>query len=477
MKPRNLRSLLAALAAIAGLGLAAEAAAQPCSCSNATLIGTQANVHYAAFLAGTDWNGTVTTAVEMPAASNMLQWNIPQRFVVDIQASKLRIEFARDATYGQGSPIGSQFKFALHPTAAAPCGAAKVVGSTVTTNRSDAAAYVASQSSFGTPAVNDVTVVFGNSGSQPFADWRKGDWIEAQLKFDCLTAQMPPHNVGVVTAGPVNACANYKLCFDVNVPNNAVANGAAALSLQLYQNGAPVGVPLTHTMTADGLWCFQMPAIALGQGFDYVLTTVYSFPGTANQTQVIGPFGVAGQQQGPNNDLVCAGTPASTCCPPVNHEMVAGMFDDNASNNGAAYVESLQAGSPAALSFVNGLNAYLSYLKFICPQITNLKAEFFTGPVTAPTTPGSPAGPLALTTPVATYTTGGNLAVALAPLSNLSRNQGQYYRTSVKITGINAAGAAVNCGFDAKACALDDTYAFMHNSTAKMAPGFPPRTQ
>ena len=176
----------------------------------------------------------------------------------------------------------------------------------------------------------------------------------------------------------------------------------------------------------------------------------------------------------------CGGTDASTCCPPVTHPMVGDMFDDNADNNGTPYTESLKPTSVGTTSFLNGLAAYLSYLKFVCPQIANLKAEFFTGPVSAPVNPldpSSPAGPLSPLVlsglPTAIYNTSmgpsnSALNTALMALNTLSRTQGQYYRTWIKITGVNAAGATVACGFDAQTCGKDDTYAFMHHSPQAM---------
>jgi hypothetical protein len=489
MKLTHLRSVGWALLLLAGAAVSAAVSAQ-------TLTGTSVTSRYASFPTPYPAHTVASgSAVEFPSAGLLAPHPGlgTKRWDIDYDANTIRINFIdMPATYGGGAA----WTFDVRPICKLASGQSvptTVTSISATTNKADAASYVTAQSSF---TANSVRLPFTNYHGAPnapgnYSDWKPGDYILATLKFAPCSGGvvMPPHDVTVLTPGPVNACRPYELCFDVNVPTGPLP-GKSDLSLQLYQNGNPVGLPLTHTMTADGKWCFQMPAIAQGQGFDYVLTTThtYGFPFNANSVVLtdieidalpkLGTPGVhQGQQQGLNNDLVCAGAPASTCCPPVNHDMVAGMFDDNASNSGAAYFESLQVGSPAALSFVNGLNAYLSYLKFICPQTTNLKAEFFTGPVTAPTTVGGPAGLLTLTTPIATYTTGGNLAVSLAPLSTLSRNQGQYYRTSVKVTGVNSAGATVNCGFDATACALDDTYAFMHNSTAKMAPGFSPRTR
>ena len=305
---------------------------------------------------------------------------------------------------------------------------------------------------------------------------------------------MYPHGTTAVTPGPVNTCAPYKLCFDVNVPNGPVGNGSANLSLQIVNNSVtPPTVIATmppKTTAVDGLICFDMPALPAGTSYDYVVTTNFtqSFPGgtpLTAQTVLQSPI------PNPNNDLVCqGGLAASTCCPPVNHDIVAGMFNDNHSNTSTSYNEFLVPNAPATLNFVNGLASYLAYLKFVCPQIVGLRAEFFTGQVAAPVSPGSPgptgyAGPLSgaqlAATPANTYTSnvwGVGVVSALdtqlnSGFNNAPRVPGLYYRTSVKITGVNASGVAVNCGFDAIECAKGDSYGFVHSSTAgmKVAPG------
>jgi len=324
-----------------------------------TLLGTQANVHYASYPSSTDWNGTVTNPVELPGGTNPLSWNSPNRFNIDLQASKVRIEFANGpASYGQ--PV--QFKFTLNPLAPTPCGAATIVGSIVTTNRADAASYVTSQSSFNS---NSVTIMFGNIGPPltAFADWKKGDWIEAQLTFAC-------------------------------------------------QGGT-------------------------------------------------------------------SGTSPSTCCPPVNKLMVQGLWGHQG-NSASTYLQPLDTSTAATTSsFVAGLNAYLAYLHVVCPQTVKLKVEFFTGPVAAPVGSG-PAGPLTgldLSTPKSTAWVSPTLTVsalntALTPgMNGYSHTNGLWYRISVKITGTNASGQTVDCGFNAQECAIDDTFGFIYNTAGKMAPG------
>jgi hypothetical protein len=118
-------------------------------------------------------------------------------------------------------------------------------------------------------------------------------------------------------------------------------------------------------------------------------------------------------------------------------------------------------------------------LKTVCPLTVNFKADFFTGPVAAPTTPGGPAGALAgtdATVPkssviVNSALTTASLNAALTGMNTLSHIDGQYYRISVKIVGVDAAGQPVNCGFNAKDCQTDDTFGFIFATTGRMKSG------
>jgi hypothetical protein len=142
---------------------------------------------------------------------------------------------------------------------------------------------------------------------------------------------------------------------------------------------------------------------------------------------------------------------------------------------------SLDLNSPATNSFLTGLQAYLAYLKTVCPQTVNFKADFFTGPVSAPTVSGGPAGPLMGTdalnpkSSVSISTSAPNgptgLNGQLAGMNSFSYVDGQYYRTSVKIVGVDAAGQPVNCGFNAQECQVDDTFGFIFATTARMKAG------
>lgn len=454
MKPRYFRALLATLASTATLAWIPGASAQPCTCTNASLIGTQANVHYANYNPNTDWNGTVVNSVEMPASSNPLQWNNSQRFNVDILANKLRVEFAVDAYYGQGSPVGSQFKFTLNPVAPAPCGAAKIVGATFTTNRADASNYINAQSSFSS-SPNIVTIVFGNGGPSPFADWRKNDWIEAQLKFDCANSvSMPPHGVTAVTPGPVNACVPYQLCFDVNVPNTPAVLGQAALSLQLTQNGFPVGAAIPATVAQDGIKCFQLPALPAGTGYDYVLTTTFTYPGVPSQTTT-----TQSPVQGMNNDLVCSsGTPASTCCPPLEgKEMTGSLFWHSGVSNSTYTMNAVTTQTtPVWNTLATATNAYLNYLKLICPTVATIRTKF-----TAST--ASQMGPNGVPLIVqgapftVTYIGFGTPSVGSF---NATFTDNVDYIITADTQAYNAQGQVVQCGFDAASCNKLDRFTF-----------------
>jgi hypothetical protein len=217
------------------------------------------------------------------------------------------------------------------------------------------------------------------------------------LELRVQSSQMYPHGVIAVTPGPVNACAPYKLCFDVNVPNGPVGNGSANLSLQVVNNSVspPVAISTQGQSTnVDGQICFQMPALAPGSTYDYIVTTNFtqSLPGIpplTDQTVLQSPL------QGPNNDLVCAGG-AADCCPGylANNKLIS-MFDNPAHNTPTDYLMSLNNSSPSYQAFINGVQAQLVLAKAsLCgANATSIKVTFTmwnTNSTTAPT--GIPAG-------------------------------------------------------------------------------------
>lgn len=199
-----------------------------CQCDLTTLMGTQATIHYASFPSNTNWTGPVTSGIEVPSSPGTTpSWQNPQRFNINVQASKIRVEFARDASYG----FGAQFLFTLAPHAPAPCGAATIVGSSVKTNRSDAKPHVT------TPVftASTVTIVFDNvtspaGGPRAFPDWKKGDWIETQLKFACGDGTQPPDPDPVpVVLDP--CCPPW--------------NSTQLSSMLFYQGTGPISAPYT----------------------------------------------------------------------------------------------------------------------------------------------------------------------------------------------------------------------------------------
>lgn len=457
MRSKRFFATMACIVALLGVAATNSALAQPCSCTSATLMGTPANIKYSAFPNGTDWNGTVGSGIEIPASMWVpTSWNTgvpPGRFNVDIQSTKLRVDFASDASYGQGAP-GAQFTFKLNPLAPPPCGPAKVVSSVVTTNKGDATAYVTSNSSFNS-ALNTVTIAFGNIGSQPYSDWRKNDWIEAQLKFDCVNSvSMPLHGVTAVTPGPVNACIPYQLCFDVNVPNTQAVFGQAALSLQLTQNGFPVGLPITATVTQDGIKCFQLPALPAGTGYDYVLTTTFTYPGVPSQTTT-----TQSPIQGMNNDLVCSsGTPASTCCPPLEgKEMTGSLFWHSgvASSTYTMNAVTTQT-TPAWNTLATATNAYLNYLKLICPTVATIRTKFTASTASQMGPNGVPqimqGAPFTVT-----YVGFGTPSVGSF---GATFNDNVDYIITADTQAYNSQGQVVQCGFDAASCNKLDRFTF-----------------
>jgi len=446
-----------------------------CDCNLTTLMGTQANIGFANY--GVFVTPTVGAGIEVPSTYTPApSWLNPGRFNIDIFAKRIRIEFARDAYYGPGSNLS----FGLNPTG---CGTPKVSAIGINSNRQDALSIINQTSSFGTPA-NKVVVGFGTGGILPSGDWMKGDWIEVYLEFVCQDSPMPPHSVTVMTPGPVNACAPYKLCFDVQVPTGPVV-GKSVLTLTLHQNGNPTATTtLTHIMTSSGVYCFPMPAIAPGPGFDYVMTTQH-YLGTALITTeidalppIVSTGGLPkpqGQQQGFNNDLICEGPPSSgsTCCPPMSHEMLKNMWNHTGQDNGS-YTKPLNTSATETASFVAGMNAYLPLVKYLCPQTVALKVEFLRGPVALPSTAGGPVGPLSSPTVSVAIWNGPKTATWLNGQLNLpsgvnvngvSIPANQAVRTTVRITGIDANGNTVNCGFDAAKCAEGDTFGWFPTST------------
>ena len=404
---------------------------------------------------------------------------------IDYLAQSIRLTFTSvgGATYGPGA----SFTFSnLAAKDAAGC-VVKVASVNYITNKSVALSQVISQSSF-TPT--SVTMGFQNQGF--YADWQPNEYIEVQLKFTpCLVSTPTYGTLPVSVANP--ACGPWKICFRVDVPNSAVANGTAQVNLQIYQSGTPVGPLLTpvagppattttNPLTQDGIICFEVPVSAsylnptLG-GFDYVATTNYTMPSATLTPTVIGsqPQGVA---QGLNNDVKydptsCTGSTASTCCPPLDKPSLRGLFD-HVGNSNLSYQMGVYLPVTVAnrASFLAGYKAYLAYLKLICPTVAGLRVTFTLGTATGS---GSPIAPIAGAT--STFVVTGPFSPAsVPPMFVNALNDNSWYGIYATTVAVNAQGQTVNCGFDAKSCDLNDRFTFNYLSGAKIAGGASPFT-
>ena len=316
------------------------------------------------------------------------------------------------------------------------------------------------------------------------------DSTRLNLKVTLPDPQVTYSTVPVSVQNP--ACGPWKICFRVDVPNSAGANGTAQVNLQIYQNGLPVGPLLTpvagapattttNPMTQDGIICFQVPLSApylnpaLG-GFDYVATTNYTLPGNTTLTPTVIGSQPQGVVQGLNNDVKydprsCTGSTASTCCPPLDKASLSGLFDhfgnSNLSYQMGAY---LPATVTNRASFLAGYNAYLAYLKLICPTVAGLKVTFTLGTATA--SGSSINAPILGTSTFVVTSPSAPLTVPPMFLSSLNNNS--WYGIYANTVAVNALGQTVNCGFDAKSCDLTDRFTFNYQTGAKIAGGASP---
>lgn len=278
-----------------------------------------------------------------------------------------------------------------------------------------------------------------------------------ELRATAVAVIMPAHGVTAVpTAGPVNACAPFKLCFDVNVPNNAVGNGQGTFTLQITQNGFPVSTPSVPPITTgqDGQICFQVPALPAGLGYDYILNSTYTyFPnGQPPVNDTIYPP-LFSPIQGPNNDLVCNGPAASTCCPPLEgKDQTASLFYSGSVVNGPFPMDPVSTQtSPAWAALATSTNAYLNYLKVICPTVATIKTTFTASTATAMGPTGMPITTQG--TPfTGTYTGIASSGLPSASGFNAMFNQDVNYVIIANTQAYNAQGQVVQCGFNAAAC-------------------------
>jgi hypothetical protein len=160
---------------------------------------------------------------------------------------------------------------------------------------------------------------------------------------------------------------------------------------------------------------------------------------------------------------------ASTCCPPLTGLAVRDMFTRLQSSVGSPYGDALDVAGPAFTNFVAGQQAYLGFLKFVCPAVDKLSITFtpktanvLSGPWT-----GSPAGlsPFTIYIPVSgpATGTGGNFGGLFTPGPTV-------YGIQAEINGVTASNGPVNCGFDVKSCSATDRFTWVYNIGFKVAP-------
>ena len=306
-----------------------------------------------------------------------------------------------------------------------------------------------------------------------------------------LQQSLPYSTVPVSVKNP--ACGPWKICFEVIVPKGGpVANGTAQVNLQIYQNGLPVGPLLTpvagapattttNPMTQDGIICFQVPLPAsylnpAFGGFDYVATTNYTLPGYPTLPPTVIGSQPQGVVQGLNNDVTydprsCTGSTPSTCCPPLDKVSLGGLFDHFGNSN---LTYQMGAYLPATVlnhaSFLAGYNAYLAYLKLICPTVAGLSVTFTLGTATM-------SGGFITPIPGATSTfvvTGPSNPLTVPPMFSNALNNNSWYGIYANTVAVNALGQTVNCGFDAKSCDRDDRFTFNYQTGGKIAGGASP---
>ncbi len=429
--------------------VAASDTSSNCNCSQATLLNTPAKVTFASFPStpANDLNVTVGAGYELLSTPGIApSWQAPQRFQIDISTNKIRLEMARDAFYGAGSIL----HFALKPTGAAPC-TASLASATFSSNRSDAM-----------PTVNSSTVVGNtvhlNIQNGILGDWRKGDWIEADLKFKCAAIGTPNVGITPVVTTPINLCAPGKVCFNVDVFNGPVQTAPATVTFQPTQNGSPVGPLQTQMVNADGQICFSAGPVPPGQGWDYVVKASFPIPGAPPQIITLNS-----PVPGPNNDLVCAQNNAD-CCPKFMQAWnldqptsmyFGGMFSANVPMGGGNYPITFQGSATNAQTLANNLKQWVEWLKFDsgCSSLIGFRVEmqpWKSNQTTSSTPPPyllPPVGPPAMTSAGSSqFVTmiSGNVTPLILTWPNIAQSPFYHYM-SFKLIPIGPHNQPVTC--------------------------------
>lgn len=297
---------------------------------------------------------------------------------------------------------------------------------------------------------------------------------------------MYPHSTTPVTPGPVNTCAPYRLCFDVNVPNGPVGNGSAVVSVQVVNNAVSppvnVGQAVTGSTSADGQLCITMPSLPPGSNYDYIATTTFTQsmpngmpPLTANEVDY-SPL------RGANNDLVCnVGT--ADCCPSyLSVNNLGSMFTNAAHSTPTPYAMSLNTSSPNYVTFTNAVRTQLMLAKAgACgASATAIRVTYTmwnTNSTSAPTSipagysgwtqyTTAPQAPITVTVPVVgPVTGGGSFTVPVNP---------SYFVVVATASLVDDNGNKLNCTDVSSDCFKKQRFGDIHNPVSiqfRVAPG------
>jgi hypothetical protein len=287
---------------------------------------------------------------------------------------------------------------------------------------------------------------------------------------DC--AKSPDGSISF-NAAASNNCGPGKLCFDYTVPKAGTTTGTTKITLNLMQNGAIVQTLQSPTLTSNGQYCFTLDAALLASlnnnlgAFDYGVTANPAINGVSLPPKLIGstPNGINTTQ---NDDyrIGCNTTPqntASTCCPPLDKQLLRSMFAHIGMANSTYNMRLIPS---AATNFQNGYNAYLNYLKFVCPNVTKLRVTFQLNTTTGA---GGPLTPIPGAVATATFN-GGTPIYAPSSFFTQALNNNAWYGINAVTEGLDANNQPASCGFSGR-CNSDDRFTFQFQIGNKSTSG------
>jgi len=297
---------------------------------------------------------------------------------------------------------------------------------------------------------------------------------------DSCATPTPPVDIKPLPVTQSGVCGPWQVCFDVDIFNTAVANSPATVSLQLYQNGLPVGTPLVQTAIKDGKICFDIPASTNGLGYDYTVRAVFPIPGQAPIIKILGNAQI-GQSGAQNDDLACK-PPTASCCPNFMSEWgpndaTAGyfgaMFSIGAPSLGAPATLTFNATSANALQLAQNLKQWVEWLKFnngckglVGFQLTLQPIKTNSTPPTKPYPPQSgPSLGVAQTASIINGTLSPSLIWPNIPA------MAEYGYVSMTLTPIGQNGQPIKCDLGNCASRLFTRWHYGGGSSFKATPG------